>query len=577
MYVDALVVGAVVAELQHLVGGRIQQVVMPTSDSVGLEVYQAGVRHQLLLSANSNYARLHLVPTKLTRGPGADAPLLLLLRKYVRGGRITRLECPPLERVVTLSITKMPTPRNQAPDDDDDDEILIEPRHCELTIEIIGKSSNIVLVDDSNVVLESVRHFIPGRSQRPIMPRGIYELPPRQHKRDPRQASASEIAALAGDTLARALVSAYNGVSPQTSREVAARVLGRSAASISPDTDVEAVAATLCTLTSGAEQQPSLARDADGVPVAVAPFWLHQHPHVESQPSVNVALATAFAQVDQVTAHAQTRDALAEQVEDLHRRATTKVDQLRTQLARADQLERLRWEGEMIFGYLHTLKPGQEELLLDTAVITLNPQLSGVENAQVRFREYDKAKGALEDVPRLLVQAEAQAAYLRETIDLLRLAESYAEIEQFERELSDQGLLKKPSKKHKPKAGGKSTVRRGPMRLQSADGLTIYVGRSAAQNDEVTFKIGQPNDYWLHARGRTGGHVIVRMQGDDLPPATLERAAQLAAYYSSARNDGVVEVDLARRKHVRRVKDGPPGLVRYEAERTVRVAPVGNA
>ena len=92
----------------------------------------------------------------------------------------------------------------------------------------------------------------------------------------------------------------------------------------------------------------------------------------------------------------------------------------------------------------------------------------------------------------------------------------------------------------------------------------------------MTFKIGQPNDYWLHVRGRTGGHVVIRMQGDDLPPATLERAAQLAAYYSSARNDGVVEVDLARRKHVRRVKDGPPGLVRYEAERTVRVAPVGN-
>jgi len=277
-----------------------------------------------------------------------------------------------------------------------------------------------------------------------------------------------------------------------------------------------------------------------------------------------------------VTAHAQTRDALADQVEELHRRAATKVDQLRTQLARADQLERLRWEGEMIFGYLHTLKPGQEELLLDTAVIALDPKLSGVENAQVRFREYDKAKGALEDVPRLLVQAEAQTAYLRETIDLLRLAESYAEIEQFQRELSDQGLLKKPSAKHKAKAGGKSTVRRGPMRLQSADGLTIYVGRSAAQNDEVTFKIGQPNDYWLHVRGRTGGHVVIRMQGDDLPPATLERAAQLAAYYSSARNDGVVEVDLARRKHVRRVKDGPPGLVRYEAERTVRVAPVGN-
>src|SRR5690349_4431907 len=98
MYIDAFVIGAVVAELQALAGGRIQQIVMPGADSVGLEVYQAGVRHQLLLSAHPTHARLHLVPAKLTRGPGADSPLLLLLRKYVRGGRINRIECPPQER-----------------------------------------------------------------------------------------------------------------------------------------------------------------------------------------------------------------------------------------------------------------------------------------------------------------------------------------------------------------------------------------------------------------------------------------------------------------------------------------------
>lgn len=170
MHIDALVVAAIVAELQILVGGKIQQVVLPNPDSVGFEVYADGQRHQLLLSANPKFARMHTTPTKLTRDPNADSPLLLLLRKYVRGGRITKIESAPLERVISLSIAKMPIPRKELePDDDDDDEVMLTPRYSELVLEIIGHSSNIILVDDNGLVLESIRHYNPQRSQRPIM------------------------------------------------------------------------------------------------------------------------------------------------------------------------------------------------------------------------------------------------------------------------------------------------------------------------------------------------------------------------------------------------------------------------
>ncbi|HEY1011617.1 MAG TPA: NFACT RNA binding domain-containing protein [Herpetosiphonaceae bacterium] len=578
MYIDALVVGAVVAEWQaSLVGGRIQQVVMPTAESIGLEVYAHGQRQHVLLSAHPAHARLHLVPSRLTRSTATESPLFLLLRKYVRGGRITRIECPPLERVVAFSITKMPAPRNQAAEgeenDGEQDEPLLEPLHSELIVEIIGRSSNIVLVDDDNLILDSVRRYTTGRSQRPIMPRHIYEAPHGQDKRDPRQATAQGIAGLEGPTLAKALVETYRGVSPQTGREVAFRAAGDANAPLSPELDAEAAAAALRLLAGGDERRPCLARDEDGRPLAVAPFWLNQFARVEEQPSVNAALAAAWAEIEQVTSHAQTRDALLAQVRELGRRAATKVDQLRTQLARAEQLERLRWEGEMIFAYLHAWQPGQRELAVEDQVIPLDPKLTGVENAQRRFREYDKAKGALEGVPELLAGAEAQAAYLGETASLLGLAEGFEEIAQFERELMEQGLIKTPQRKGKAK--NTSAARKGPLKVVSPDGWTIYVGRSATQNDEVTFKIAQPGDYWLHARQRPGGHVIVRMQADELPPATLERAAQLAAYYSTGRQDQAVEVDLARRKIVRRIKGGPPGLVSYEPELTVRVAPRG--
>ena len=571
MHIDALVVAAIVAELQILVGGKIQQVVLPNPDSVGFEVYADGQRHQLLLSAHAKFARMHTTPTKLTRDPNADSPLLLLLRKYVRGGRITKIESAPLERVISLSIAKMPIPRKELePDDDDDDEVMLTPRYSELVLEIIGHSSNIILVDDNGLVLESIRHYNPQRSQRPIMPRSMYEAPPSQGKSDPRQATAAQIAALGGD-LAKALVTEYSGISPQTGREIAWRAVGATSIEITPELDFEQIAQLLRQLTSITSIEPTLARNADGTPIGIAAFHLQHQAHTEPFPSMNEALATAFAELDQVTAHAQRREALLERVADAQRRVKTKTDQLRTQLARVEQLERLRWEGEMIFGYIYAIKPGQSELLLDQGIITLDPTLSAVENAQAKFREYDKAKGALEDVPQLLEQTEAQAEYLQQTNDLLSLAESFAEIEQFERELIAGGWLRQTIGKAKSKPN--SSVGRGPLRVISPDGWTIFVGRTADQNDEVTFKLGQPEDYWLHARERTGGHVIIRMQAANVPPRTLEQAAQLAAYYSSARNDGAVEVDIALRKHVRKIKGGPPGLVRYTAEQTLRVEP----
>ncbi|MBP8251003.1 MAG: NFACT family protein [Herpetosiphon sp.] len=566
MQIDATVVAAVVRELQMLVGGKIQNIVQPTTDSIGLEIYHQHERHQLLLSANGQHARLHLVAGKITRGTHEPTPIMLLLRKYAKNGRITAIECPDLERVVTLSIAKMPAPRN--PDDDDDD-VVLTPRYSELVLEIVGHSSNLILLDDNGMILDSVRHFQPSRSPRPIMPKLIYSYPPRSTKRDPHHATADDMTHLHGDNLAKALVAIFRGVSPQLAREIAFRATGNANSSIMPDQNNELIAQTLRELVSMTTITPTLARDADGKPIAIAPFALHQFDQTETMPSMNHAIAVAFADLENVAGHAQRRAALVEQVEQVLRRVETKADQLKTQLARADQLETLRWEGEMIFGYMHTLKAGQTELMLDNAVITLDPTISWVENAQRRFKEYDKAKGAVAEIPQLLDQTEHERQQLHETLELLRLTESLAEIEQFERELTVAGWLKTPSNPaKKPSATPKQTI----LRLISPDGWQVYVGRSAAQNDEVTFKIGQPNDYWLHTRGRTGGHVIVRMQADVMPERTLEFAAELAAYYSSARHDLAVDVDMARRKTLRRGA-GAAGLVHYTAERTIRVKP----
>jgi len=223
----------------------------------------------------------------------------------------------------------------------------------------------------------------------------------------------------------------------------------------------------------------------------------------------------------------------------------------------------------MIYAFMHTLAPGRSSLIVENRAIELDPGRTPVENAQDRFRAYDKAKSALAGVPERLQAVEARLAGLDETLALLDLAEGYEQIEGIAREAAEQGYIRPPERGRAPKPGR----RLAPLRIESGDGFAIYVGRSAGQNEQVTFKIGASDDLWLHARGLPGAHVIVKSGGRDVPEATLLAAAELAAYFSKARDEPAVEVDVARRVAVRRIPNGPAGLVSYHAEQTIRATP----
>ena len=164
-------------------------------------------------------------------------------------------------------------------------------------------------------------------------------------------------------------------------------------------------------------------------------------------------------------------------------------------------------------------------------------------------------------------------AGLDETLALLELAGSYEQIEDIARESVEQSYIHSPTRPGKASAAHPKVRRQPPLRLESSDGYAIYVGRSAGQNEQVTFKIGAADDLWLHTRGIPGAHVIIKSGGREVPDRTLLEAAGLAAYFSKARHEAAVEVEVSRRSLVRRVPHGPAGLVTYRAERTVRVAP----
>lgn len=587
MYFDALTLAAITDELNDtILGGRIQRVRLPSQHSVALEVYAQGRRYQLLLSAHQQWTRVHLTSSKLSRGVERDTPLLLLLRKYVVGGRITAIEQPSTERVLMLSIAKGAIPRNTTLESEQidpetwQDELEADPidelledqvLRCELIIEAIERRANILLVGDNNIILECIRHITPQMSKRALQPREPYELPPAQDKLSPYTVTANGIRSMlethADQLVWKAIVAHYRGVSPLVARETAFRALGDSEAILTADIDAEATAQALRSIWES-DWQPSLVLQ-DDEPKMFAPYALTQKASYQSADSISKVVEQYYNAREHLSGHDQRRTQILAQLLDTRERWDRQRRLLSEEIERAQNLEQLRWEGEMIYGFMYSLQRGQTSFEVDGVTIKLDPARTPHENAQARFHAYDKAKGALAGVPERLEATENQLAGIDETIALLAAADGYDAIETIANEALELGYIKPLNAKQKRVKGR----RMPPLRVESSDGFIIYVGRSAGQNEQVTFKIAAPNDLWLHARNMPGAHVVIKNTGRDVPERTLQEAASLAAYYSAGRENAAVEVEITRRALVRRVPSGPKGLATYRAEQTIRAVP----
>jgi predicted ribosome quality control (RQC) complex YloA/Tae2 family protein len=587
MYFDALTLAAITDELNDtIVGGRIQRVRLPSQHSVALEVYAQGRRYQLLLSAHQQWTRVHLTTSKLSRGVERDTPLLLLLRKYVVGGRITAIEQPSTERVLILSIAKGAIPRNtthdadqqdseqwqdelEAESDDElsDDQIL----RCELIIEAIERRANILLVGDNNIILECVRHITPQMSKRALQPREPYELPPTQDKLSPYTISTNGVRSMlethTDQPIWKAIIAHYRGVSPLLAREVVYRAVGDAEALLTAETDAESIAKHMRSLWE-ADPNPSIVFE-DENPKLFAPYLLTHRAPYQTSASVSNVVEQYYNAREHLSGHEQRRTQLLAQILDTRERFDRQRRLLSEEIERAQNLEQLRWEGEMIYGFMYSLQRGQTSFEVDGVTIKLDPSRTPHENAQARFHAYDKAKGALAGVPERLEATENLLAGIDETLALLAAAQGFEAIESIGNEALELGYIKPQNEKQKRVKGR----RMPPLRLESSDGFIIYVGRSAGQNEQVTFKIAAPNDLWLHARNIPGAHVLIKNAGRDVPERTLQEAASLAAYYSAGRENAAVEVEITRRALVRRVPSGPKGLATYRAEQTIRAVP----
>lgn len=566
MYVDSVTIAALVDEFKERIeGGRVQSVVEVDELSIGFEVYANRERQYLLISAHPRMARCHLVSHKLRRGVLHPSPIGLLLKKFVDGAQLTAVGQPPWERIITFDFSSA-------------------EGETRLIAEIMDKRSNIILSTEGDI-LDCIKRVGPKQNRyRVVLPGKTYTPPPPQNKALPEQITSLMVEDFleADPELPawRALVNHVAGVSPLFAREVVYRACGDQAA-LSFDVAGKLVHQEFAALVNDVQAgrwSPCLAPAElnNGKPAFAAYSLTHLENGVPVD-NISVALELYFEQVSNQGEHTGEYAAAKAQVKkDLDgavRRTRRKLQALERESKNEADIELLRKKGELVFAYATTVQPGQTELRQqydpDGPIMTikLDPTLTPTQNAQRYFDRYEKAKRAAQDVPKRLKATGYDLAYLEQLTTDLAIAENWPDID-IVREALQQTEYYQGPKRRGPK-GGKPGIRR----FTTEDEFVILVGRNAAQNHKLVTERSDKSDLWLHARNIPGSHVIIKNDGRPIPDAAIQRAAELAAYYSAGRDDTSVDVDVTERRYVRPIKGAGPGMVTYKNEYTLTVKP----
>ncbi|MGQ9601723.1 MAG: Rqc2 family fibronectin-binding protein [Candidatus Bipolaricaulia bacterium] len=546
-------------ELRSLIGAVVRQVYGPKPGLLTLHLWKGG---ELILLLAPAEGRLHLTTQRLPN-PAEPSPFVMLLRKHLKGGAILALEQPGLERLVRLMIQRG------------------EGRY-ELICELFGRG-NIVLVRDG-VILGGLDQ---GREGRQILPHQPYLPPPSQGKLDPSSLSEADLAALLrreGELeLWQALVRRIDGLGPRLAKELAIR------AGLEPDRpssqlSLEEQARLLRELRNlvarlnEGQLEPLIYFDGDR-PVDAAPFPLKLYEHLrgELRASLSQALDEYFSASSAQAAFSEEQARLLKLVREGIERLERAIAKVKEDRAKAEDYERYRRLGELVLANLSGLQRGQREAeLLDPLTgqkerVALDPQLDPAENAQALFKRYKKLKRGGEKLAVREKELADELEQLRALELRLEQAEGLEDLQEVTAELEAAGYIRAEagSKLAAPSAPG--PVRLGPREFLIG-GFRVLVGRSGREND-LLIRGAHREDFWLHARGLSGAHVLIKSAGRRVPQAVLEQAARLAAYYSKGRSATKVPVTYTQVKYLRKPRGARPGAVLVQHEEGTLLVP----
>lgn len=575
MAFDGVTLSCLVSEWkQKLVGGRITKISQPETDELLLTI-KSDDNYRLQLSASAS------LPLACLCQDNKPAPLTapafcMLLRKHLSGARILDILQPDLERVVQFQLQHL-------------DE-LGDTRIKYLIVELMGKYSNIIFTDENYQIIDSIKRvnsFI--SSVREVLPGRNWFIPVSGEK----HSLLSDDLNLLSDYLSGhasaisvALYQCFTGLSPVIAQELCFR------AGVNPElpakeldeTALDALKNMLMWLKEKLQTEnftPTTYRK-DGVAVEFAPITLRtyaDYPEYTAEESASMSeVVLHFYHEKDTLSRINSKSAdLRRTVQTAVERTAKKLDLQRKQLADTEKKDRYRVYGELLTTYGYNAQPGSKSLTCtnyydnEEITIPLDETLTPVQNAKKYFDKYSKLRRTGDALSEQIRSSEEELAHLQTIKTLLSYATDEADLAQIKRELTDYGYLKfhkdSSAKKAKP-------AKSKPYHYISRDGFELFVGKNNYQNDELTFTLASGGDWWFHAKGIPGSHVILRTGGKEVPDELFTIAGSLAAYYSSGREaGGKIEVDYLRRKDVKKPSSAKPGFVVYYTNYSMVVTP----
>ena len=588
MAFDGLTIAALAYELNNeLTGGRIAKIAQPETDELLLTIKTQDGQRRLLLSADASLPLVYLTGDNKP-SPMTAPNFCMLLRKHLQNGRITGISQPGLERILHIRIEHL-------------DE-MGDLRQKTLVVEIMGKHSNIIFVNEEQVILDSIKHISAAVSSvREVLPGKPYFVADTQNKKDLLVTEREEfISTLKSkpQSIYKALYGSFTGISPILAQELCHRagIDGDASTAALGDKEYEAlfaVAAGLKEVVHKGSYSPTVAYEGKKpVEYCALPLTIYGadpdqatgngqteggakahsgNPgqaatgifRTEIFPSMSTLLESYYAEKNALTRIHQRSADLRRIVQTALERNIKKYDLQLNQMTDTEKRDTFRIYGELLNTYGYSAKPGDTSLEAlnyytnEMVTIPLDPTLSAKENAQHYFDRYGKLKRTYEALSQLTLEVKEEIDHLESIATSLDIAQREEDLAQIKEELTQSGYIRRKSN------GKKERFTSKPFHYLSSDGFHIYVGKNNLQNDALTFQFATGGDWWFHAKAVPGSHVVVKTEGQELPDRTFEEAARLAAYYSKGRDQDKVEIDYIQRKHVKKPNGAKPGFVVY--------------
>lgn len=579
MALDGVFLRHIKKELEEkLIGARVDKIHQPNREELLFAFRTRESACKVLFSARANSARVHFTSVSL-ENPMQPPMLCMLLRKKLLGAKLMAIRQPELERLLHFDFDSI----NEL-----GDHVTLT-----LTMEVMGRYSNVILTDENGKIVDALKRVdAEMSSQRLILPGLTYHLPPPQEKLCVLSASAKEVQegldAIPGDMeLSKVLLSVLQGVSPVVCRELAFQV-GRGQELTVKTLDEEQrfrVGFFYQKLKETAEEisgVPHMAVSPQGKPMDFSFVEIHQYGTgavVRRGESFSALLDEFYRERDHQERMRVREQDLLRLLSNHSERLSRKINAQQGELEQCALRDSLRVAGDLISANLYALPKGAESADLPNYYeeeqslvhIKLDPALTPSQNAQKYYKEYRKAKTAEEKLTEQIAIARRELEYLDSVLDALSRAETEQDLSEIRAELGEQGYLRVIRSK-KQKAAAVSA----PEKYTVSDGFTVLVGKNNRQNDRLTMKLANNNDIWFHVKNIPGSHTILVTEGRTPTPRAMEEAAMLAAGHSRARNSAQVPVDYTQVRNVSKPQGAKPGMVIYVNYKTIFVDPASS-